>query len=120
MVVDDDKAVREIVCALLVSEGYYVGAAEDGLDALKELQTNKYHLIISDLNMPRMGGLELLENLSLRKRRPISIIMTGSPLDIVSERVKELGVSELVQKPFIVTKFLNTVEKCLKNCKTGH
>ena len=61
LVVDDAQSTRRAIAALLASEGYTVSTAQDGLDALEQLQLQTPDLIISDLNMPRMSGIELLQ-----------------------------------------------------------
>ena len=66
--VDDDPLVRKLISGYLVAAGYVVRTAVDGLDALGKLRTGLPDLIISDLNMPRMSGIELLE--VVRKRFP--------------------------------------------------
>jgi CheY-like chemotaxis protein len=68
LLVDDDPFVRRLVCRYLVAAGYVVRMAVDGLDALNELRLGLPDLIISDLIMPRMTGIELLE--VVRKRFP--------------------------------------------------
>ena len=57
LVVDDDPSVRDSVARLLTSAGYDVAAAEDGLEALLQLNKGMLDVIVSDLNMPRMSGL---------------------------------------------------------------
>ena len=61
LVVDDEKVIRDMLADFLGMEGYVVRTAEDGTAALQELGNAHYDLIISDLKMPRMGGIELLE-----------------------------------------------------------
>ena len=61
LVVDDEKFIRDILADFLGMEGYIVRTAEDGTSALTELERAHYDLVISDLKMPRMGGIELLE-----------------------------------------------------------
>ena len=60
LVVDDEKVIREILADFLNMEGYVVHTVEDGVEALKELHRRSYNLVISDLKMPNMGGLELI------------------------------------------------------------
>ena len=68
LLVDDDPLVRNLISGYLVAAGYVVRVAVDGLDALEKLRAGLPDLIISDLNMPRMSGIELLE--VVRKRFP--------------------------------------------------
>src|SRR5678810_64337 len=73
LVVDDEKVIREILSDFLTMEGYVVRTVEDGSSALKELERRSYNLVISDLKMPGMGGLELLEKISdLKTNVPVS------------------------------------------------
>ena len=91
LVVDDELSVRESLEMLLTSEGYDVATAEDGFSALLQIEGMPPDLIISDLNMPRMSGFELLP--VARKRFPkIKIVaMSGGyhgndlPLGVVAD-----------------------------------
>ena len=67
LVVDDEKVIREILADFLSMEGYVVHAVEDGEKALEELKQRSYNLVISDLKMPNMGGLELIAARSPRR-----------------------------------------------------
>src|SRR5687768_9946552 len=77
LVVDDEKVIREILSDFLSLEGYLVRAVEDGAEALKELQRRSYNLVISDLKMPNMGGLELIERITSLQIPVLTVIMTG-------------------------------------------
>ena len=59
LVVDDEKFIRDILADFLTMEGYAVRTAEDGAQALSELSHSTFDLVISDLKMPKMGGLDL-------------------------------------------------------------
>ncbi len=63
LVVDDSISTREIEMSMLELEGYEVAGAFDGVDALEKLRETRFDLVVSDLNMPRMDGLQLLENI---------------------------------------------------------
>ncbi len=79
--VDDEPCMREIMAVLLNEEGYDVSTASDGLDALSQLRVSTPDLIISDINMPRMSGLELLS--VVRRRFPaIPVIAISESYDI--------------------------------------
>src|SRR5262245_20750108 len=77
LVVDDEKVIREILSDFLTMEGYVVRTVEDGNAVFCELQLCPYDLVTSDLKMPRMGGLELLEKIALEKLNVLTVIMTG-------------------------------------------
>ena len=61
LVVDDDKGIREILEIVLTQEGYDVTSVEDGLKALAKCRRQKYDLIITDLKMPKMDGIEFMK-----------------------------------------------------------
>ena len=77
LVVDDDRASRHLAESLLKRAGFNVTGAKDGVDALKLLKTRRFTLMLLDVWMPRMNGLELLEKLRDRKQRPRVVVMTS-------------------------------------------
>ncbi len=77
LVVDDEKFIRDIIADFLSMEGYIVRTAEDGVVAADELRRARFDLVISDLKMPRMGGLELLREVAEVHPDTMTIIMTG-------------------------------------------
>ena len=78
LVVDDDPAIRACLTAVLKSAGYDVAAAKDGIEALLSISESAPDIIISDLNMPRMSGFDLLSE--VRRRFPwiVTIAMSGA------------------------------------------
>ena len=64
LVVDDEQVIREILADFLTMEGFDVRTAKDGQAALVELSRTRFDLVLSDLKMPNMGGIELLEAIS--------------------------------------------------------
>jgi CheY-like chemotaxis protein len=84
LLVDDEPLFRKLISSYLVAEGYVVRSAVDGLDALQKLREGIPDLIISDLNMPRMSGVELLQ--IVRHRFPhmpvIAITAESLPEDV--------------------------------------
>ena len=77
LLVDDEKVVREMLAHVLEAEGFSVRLAEDGLQAFQELQRRSYHLVLSDLKMPHMNGLELLQRIAEQRLPVVTIIMTA-------------------------------------------
>jgi CheY-like chemotaxis protein len=77
LIVDDEKFIRDILADFLGMEGYIVRTAEDGAAALTELNNAHYDLVISDLKMPRMGGIELLDAIGSAAPNALTVIMTG-------------------------------------------
>jgi len=77
LVVDDDRTSRHLTESLLKREGWKVTGAKDGVDALKLLRTRRFTLMLLDVWMPRMNGLELLERLRTLEHRPRVVVMTS-------------------------------------------
>ena len=99
LVVDDDPAVRKSFDRVLTGKGYAVITAENGEEALRKLNEEKYDLVYSDIRMPGMSGLEVAEK--VRARRPWTpvVIITGYGTDIAEKRAKAAGVSKFLHKP---------------------
>ncbi|MBU0966179.1 MAG: sigma-54 dependent transcriptional regulator [Proteobacteria bacterium] len=100
LVVDDELSMREFLKILLEKEGYQAVTASDGEKALKAIQTQDFDLVISDIRMPGMGGLELLD--SAKKVSPdlpfIMITAFASPEDAV--QAMKHGAYDYITKPF--------------------
>jgi DNA-binding NtrC family response regulator len=77
LVVDDEKFIRDIIADFLGMEGYIVRTAEDGTSAVTELERARYDMVISDLKMPKMGGLDLLKEVARVHPDTLTVIMTG-------------------------------------------
>lgn len=105
MIVDDSAAIRKILQRVLVQAGFSLGAvheANDGNEALAILQANKVGLILSDINMPNMDGIELLSRLkadgSLKSVPVVMVTTEGSQARVM--QALELGAAGYVRKPF--------------------
>jgi CheY-like chemotaxis protein len=90
LVVDDEKVIRDITQAFLTLNGYDVSTAENGKEAFEKMLITHYDVVITDLQMPLMGGMELLERISQIKADTVTILLTGS----------SVNKSECSQKPF--------------------
>src|SRR5689334_22740673 len=113
LVVDDEKVIREILSDFLTMEGYVVRTVVDGSSALRELERRSYNLVISDLNMPGMGGLELLEKISDLKTNVLTVIMTGfGTVETAIEAMKK-GAYDYILKPFKIEEVVHVVERGL-------
>src|SRR5438046_4120145 len=100
LVVDDEKFIREILAEFLGMEGYLVRTAEDGSSALAELGRSHYDLVISDLKMPKMGGMELLEAMAKVAPNALTVIMTGFGTVETAIDAMKRGAYDYILKPF--------------------
>jgi CheY-like chemotaxis protein len=99
LVVDDDPVVRKSFDRVLSSKGYAVITAENGEEALRKLNDEKYEIVYSDIRMPGMNGLEVAEKIKARQPWTPVVIITGYGTDIAEERAKAAGVSSFLHKP---------------------
>ena len=116
LVVEDSPTMRQlIVFALKRIRGFQIVEANDGVDGLKKLSTQKFDLILTDINMPIMDGLKLVSmvrNDPNYKETPIIVITTeGATED--RERALALGANEYITKPIQTMKILETVKKLM-------
>ncbi len=110
LVIDDDEAVRDIVLMLLELVDYKVVIAEDGLDALKKLETMVPDLILLDLLMPRMDGFEFIRRLRRQGGHYASIpviAFTASRPD--QHTIGQMEFTDLIQKPFNLEELLQKI-----------
>lgn len=114
LIVDDEKVIREILADFLSMEGFAVGLAEDGVSAMGELEKRDYNLVISDLKMPRMGGLELLEKVRQDFDSVLVVMMTGfGTVETAIEAMKK-GAYDYILKPFKVDEVVHIVRRGLE------
>ena len=109
LVVDDDPGIRATLRAILESEGYAVDTAADGVEALERLATRRPHLIVADLQMPRMTGQELLGRLRrLPGHIPVVVMTAGLRAELEAERH---GADGFLAKPFELDDLLGLVAR---------
>jgi two-component system chemotaxis response regulator CheY len=115
MTVDDSVSVRQMVSFTLKEAGYEVVEAEDGKDALEKLKGSTVNMIIADLNMPNMNGIELIKNVranSAFKFIPI-IMLTTESQDTKKAEGKAAGATGWIVKPFKPDQLMTVVKKVL-------
>jgi len=114
LIVDDEKFIRDILADFLGMEGYVVRTAEDGAAALNELGHARYDMIISDLKMPRMGGIELLAAIAQAAPSALTVIMTGFGTVETAIDAMKRGAYDYILKPFKVEEVIHVVQRGLE------
>ena len=117
LVVDDEQVIREILADFLSMEGFIVRTAADGSDALVELSRSRYDLVLSDLKMPKMGGLELLEAIQKHTPHVVTVIMTGFGTVETAIDAMKRGAYDYILKPFKVEEVVHTIRRGLEKQK---
>jgi response regulator RpfG family c-di-GMP phosphodiesterase len=114
LIVDDEKFIRDILADFLGMEGYVVRTAEDGSAALGELRNQKYDIVISDLKMPKMGGIELLAQMATEAPNALTVIMTGFGTVETAIDAMKRGAYDYILKPFKVEEVIHVVQRGLE------
>lgn len=100
LVVDDDEVVRNSVAAMVRALGYEASTAASGEEALARTDAEPFELLMSDIRMPGISGIELVERLTERGTQLRFVLMTGFSNEPVSHRVVDGTVDALLEKPF--------------------
>lgn len=113
LVVDDEKSIRKALSEILVTEGYKVDEAVDGLEALNLIKARKYDCVLSDIKMPKLDGIELLEKLQVEGIQiPIIMISGHGSTETAVEAVKK-GAFDYISKPPDLNRLLITLRNAL-------
>ena len=112
LIVDDEDDILELLDVILSDEGHRVVSASNGVEALRVLAEEKVDLILTDIRMPQMNGIELLTELKNQGHHPPIVFVSGYS-DISEEEAYALGVSRFIFKPFEVKTILQTVRDLL-------
>jgi DNA-binding response OmpR family regulator len=114
LVADDDMDIRQLSAEVLIRSGYQVDAAEDGAAAWEALHANSYHLLITDHNMPRLSGLELVEKLRAA-RMTLPVILASGTMNVedLNNRNPSLRLAATLAKPFSIDQLVETVQEVL-------
>ena len=115
LVVDDEAAVRRFACRVLERAGYGVFEAIDGLEALELIQgqTVALEVVVSDIVMPRMNGVELMQALAVSRPSLAVILMSGYATSALSER-GIVAPCSILTKPFLPEHLLAEVARCVR------
>jgi len=115
LVVDDSTTMRQMVAFTLSSAGHDVTEAPDGNKALATAKTKKFDLVITDVNMPGMNGIDLVQSLRALpecKFIPILVLTTEAGADL-KKKGKSVGATGWIVKPFNPEVLLETLKKVL-------
>ncbi len=114
LVIDDEAIIREGLRQALTMEGYQVTAAQNGKVGMEKLQNDNFSVVISDLKMPIMGGIEVLKTISVLQPNVPVIIITGfATVDSAVDAMKN-GAFEYLTKPFLPDQIIEKVQSAIK------
>ena len=113
LVVDDEPRICRLILDVLVQEGYMVEVSFSGADALPLISKYNYHLLITDLEMPGIDGLELIKKVKKRDPDIRAIMITGNAIDDIARWSLRYGIDNTMQKPFNITELKRVVKQVL-------
>jgi len=113
LIVDDSETVRNQVGRALKEAGFGVVQASDGVEGLREAQEGEFALILLDVSMPRMGGMELLDRLrQAEKTKDVPVlVLTTEMQELMIQRAKRAGAAGWVIKPVKMQLLVEAIKK---------
>jgi DNA-binding NtrC family response regulator len=114
LIMEDEPSLAEGLKMILAEQGYRVSVAEAGLRALGSLTETDYDLLVMDLRLPDMDGMEVFRLIREIKPQIKVIVMTGYASVASAEESRKLGALDYLPKPFTEDEFKAAVEKALK------
>lgn len=118
LVIDDDALMLEALSILLQDEGYQVATAASGLEAVERAATSAFDLVISDVRMAGMDGIQTLTQLRERCPSTRAILITGYANPDIPVRAIKLGVDDYLMKPFDDREFLKSVRRSMETARS--
>lgn len=117
LVIDDEQSMRDFLSIMLKKEGHDVVAAENGSDALKAVQTEIFDLVISDVRMPGLDGIDVLKTVKEVSPETVVIMVTAYATAETAVEAMKLGAYDYITKPFKVDEIKLIIQKALEK---GH
>jgi DNA-binding NtrC family response regulator len=113
LVIDDERSIRNTLKDILEYEKYEVDLAEDGIKALDKIKTAEYDIILCDIKMPGMDGIEVLEELAeMKPDTPVVMISGHGNIDTAVESIKK-GAFDYIEKPLDLNRLLITIRNAM-------
>ncbi|HEU4392961.1 MAG TPA: response regulator transcription factor [Solirubrobacterales bacterium] len=118
LLVDDEQSIQTLLSYPLRKDGYHVTSALDGSEALQRFEEGRFDLVILDLMMPRLDGVEVCRQLRSHSQVPIIMLTAkGSETDKVAGL--EVGADDYITKPFSMREFRSRVKAALRRSRMG-
>jgi two-component system, OmpR family, response regulator len=118
LLVDDEQSIQTLLSYPLRKDGYHVTSAVDGGEALQRFEEGRFDLVILDLMLPRLDGVEVCRHLRSRSQVPIIMLTAkGSETDKVAGL--EVGADDYITKPFSMREFRSRVKAALRRSRMG-
>mgnify|MGYP000356044989 CR=1 FL=1 len=113
LIVDDSTFQRKMVTKMVTGAGYEAHTAQNGRECLESLEREWFDLVLLDLNMPEMDGLQVLEHMTDRELQVPMIVLTADIQDSTRKRCMGLGAAAVLHKPPKQAELVSEVERLL-------
>lgn len=117
LVVDDERAILELGRRFLSSEGFDVETASQGMQAMKLLEQGPYEILLTDIRMPGMSGLELMKMARSVRPEIIMVVITGHGTITTAIESLKMGATGFILKPFTRQELLSSIHNALDKCR---
>ena len=115
LVIDDEKSIRGTLRDILEYEKFLVDEAADGMEGLEKIKKFRYDMILCDIKMPKMDGLEVLEKIFvITSDTPVVMISGHGSIDTAVEAIKK-GAFDFISKPLDLNRLMITVRNAMEN-----
>jgi len=114
LVVDDDEAIRHLVEAVLKREHYDVDTADGGSDAISKMELTQYDVVVLDLMMPGVSGLEVLKRLPIRDPQIKCVVIMSAASTLSIAESTTANVFAILPKPFDIKALVKVVRACIE------
>jgi DNA-binding NtrC family response regulator len=113
LVVDDEQLVRDLLVSYLTSLGFVVETAQDGVEGLEKYAQGDFDLVMTDLSMPNMDGIELVKQIRETDDEAVILMITGYPtIGTAVEAIKQ-GATDYITKPFTLDEVKIRIDKAI-------
>ena len=112
--VDDDRELRDLLHELIIDMGHISETAIDGMDALEKMDDKQFDIVITDINMPRLNGVELIKRIATDFRDTDVIAMTGYQTEYNYTDIIALGASDFISKPININEFEAKIKRIVR------
>lgn len=119
LVVDDEPSIRDLLDTILRRRGHEVLLADQGQKALERFQRERPHVVILDLYMPGMPGIDVLKQIRTIDAQTPVIILTGAGTEAMAQEARTLGVTDFLQKGFSLHALGSALDRALNQAPPG-
>ncbi|MFQ3675120.1 MAG: response regulator [Endomicrobiia bacterium] len=117
LIIDDEQGIRDLLTFLLKPKGFDITCAEDGLEGIEKFKKESFDIVLLDIHMPKMNGLEVLKVIKKIKPEQIVIIFSSSSdpqFELEKKAELSFGVKTCLYKPFNIDEIITVINDVLK------